>query len=406
MRKMRMLALAIFMLLATPTQLLAEGFAVYEWGARGVALGGATVARTPDPSVVATNPAAITHLDGSQVQLGISLVMPYGKMSFNDGKTHKLKDRVWPMPAMYYTQQINDKLSFGIGEFSRFGLGFDYGRDWDGAQNISRVKLLTASLNPNFAYKVTDKLSVAIGGEIMWLDILLRKNAYDNGPFKSRSDVTGDNIGFGGNIALHYQFNDQWSAGIGYRSPVKHKVEGEAKFTNSNPMLTNFGFVTQDVEATVTLPESVTMGLAFSPIPKLSIEASAVWTRWSRFTDLDLEFDVLNKVENKKYWHNTWRLGLGVEYALTDWIDLRAGYIWDECPVNEKYEDYLIPTDNRHIWSVGVGFKPGNWTIDTAYAYVDPRERHYNARPADGVKAGKTKDSGSHVASISVGYKF
>lgn len=410
MKKVCTLALACLFALAAPAEVFAEGFGLYEWSARGVALGGATMARKPDPSVIASNPAAITQLPGAQLQAGLSLVMPYGKMTFDEGGTYKVKDKTWTIPNFYYTQQVTDRLFLGVGEFSRFGLGFEYPSNWPGKYNIYEASVVTASVNPNVAYKLTDKLSVAVGVEVMYVDITLKKKVDGTqGIAPGAMDIdfnTGtENWEYAGNIAVHYQFNEQWAVGASYRTRLKHDIDGKLKVDRGHPL--NPNIKDQDFTATVYMPDSASFGLAFAPTPRLSFEAGAVWTHWSRFTDLDFYFDDLGYQPNKKFWHNTWRLNFGVEYALTDWMDLRAGYVWDECPVPESREDYLIPTDNRNIWSVGVGFKPRNWTIDLTYAFVDPRERHYKGRDdGSGVKAGKTHDSGSHIVSMSVGYRF
>lgn len=62
--------LLVLCLALCPLQAWAAGYGVYEWSARGNALGGAMVARDADPSSVAYNPAAITDLEGAQIQMG------------------------------------------------------------------------------------------------------------------------------------------------------------------------------------------------------------------------------------------------------------------------------------------------------------------------------------------------
>lgn len=423
MKKLPVLALACVLLFSVSSLALAEGFALYEWSARGVALGGATMARTPDPSVLASNPAAITRLSGAQVQAGITGVAPYGKYTVSGssgyaayrGETYEVKDKIWTIPNVYYTQQVTDKLWLGVGEFSRFGLGFKYDDDWAGRYNIYDVSVVTGSVNPNVAYKLTDKLSVAVGLEVMYVDITLKKKVDGTGgmlpgAYDIDFDTSTKNWEWAWNVALHLQINDQWAVGAAYRSRLKHDIDGKLKVDKPIPM---YGVPDKDFTATVYMPDSASFGVSYSPTPRLSIEAGAIFTHWSKFTDLDFDFDdpYLNTVENKKYWRNAWRLNIGVEYALNDWIDLRAGYVWDECPVNEDYEDYLIPTNDRNIYSLGVGFKPRSWTIDLAYAFVKPKDRVYsNDKPSstggNGTVKGRVHDTGSHVVSLSVGYKF
>lgn len=55
---------------AAPT--LASGFAFYEIGAKASAQGGAWVARADDASATRYNPAALGHLDGGELQLGLN----------------------------------------------------------------------------------------------------------------------------------------------------------------------------------------------------------------------------------------------------------------------------------------------------------------------------------------------
>lgn len=91
----------------------AEGYALYEWGARGNALGGAMVARKPDASAVAYNPALMTQLEGTQVMAGVSAIIPSAKVDVTYGGqtyTGEGADNVWTPPHGYLTTQVKDNL--------------------------------------------------------------------------------------------------------------------------------------------------------------------------------------------------------------------------------------------------------------------------------------------------------
>ena len=172
MRKfcIRLAVLACFLILTGNAH--AEGFALYEYSARGVALGGSVMARKPDASAVAYNPALMTRLPGIHIMGGLSAITPDGKMrstdAFGDTEVTSLKPSTWLIPHMYYTQRLNDRLTVGVGEFSRFGLGFEYPHNWPGRFNVYEVALTTASVNPSIAWAVTDKLSLAAGVEVVY----------------------------------------------------------------------------------------------------------------------------------------------------------------------------------------------------------------------------------------------
>lgn len=112
-------------------------------------------------------------------------------------------------------------------------------------------------------------------------------------------------------------------------------------------------------------------------------------------------------VTREKNWDDTWRLFFGVEYNTTDWLDLRAGFVWDQEPVNDLYVDYLVPADDRYLISFGPGFKWRNWTLDLSYTYLIITDRDYvAARPKEGVLESSFSNGYAHMIGCSIGYKF
>lgn len=396
----------------------AEGFALYEYSARGVALGGALMARQPDPSTVAYNPALLTKLPGVRLMGGVTLLTPEGSMRTFDPDTgtqevSHLKNSLWAIPHAYYTHQINDKWYFGIGEFSRFGLGFEYPHDWPGRKNIYEVSLQSASLNPNIAWAATDKLSLAAGVELVYVNLDIRKRigipAMLGGGEVDSNIQDAEDIGVGFNLAGHYQFNDKLAVGLQYRSQVRVHAHGDVEFTNLGALdpVFNAAFKDGGADSTVILPDSVAGGIAWTPVPELSIEAGAIWTRWSTFRHLNIHLpDPMQPSQNPKHWEDVWRFNVGVEYKALDWLTLRGGYVYDESPMTSAYADYLVPTNDRNIYSVGLGLNWDTWTVDLAYAYVDAKERSYTMNSATNVLDSKVESGHTNLFTVSVGYAF
>ena len=107
------------------------GFALYEFSGRSTAMGGAVMANGAEPASLATNPALITDLEGTQAQLGVTVVSANAKTSIKNpmtGKfeTRELKRDIWTLPNFYITHKWSDDVSFGLGGFSRYGLGGTY----------------------------------------------------------------------------------------------------------------------------------------------------------------------------------------------------------------------------------------------------------------------------------------
>ncbi|SKA64758.1 OmpP1/FadL family transporter [Desulfobaculum bizertense] len=442
--------LALLLVMCTAVGAQAAGYGLYEFSARGNALGGSLVARTPDAAAAAFNPANTTNLPGTHMQFGATFINPYSKIDFENfsGAYEDAtgKSNVWVPPHFYITHQLNDRFWLNLGVMSRFGLGTEFEETWTGRYNVNFASINAFSVNPTIAWKMTDKLSLAVGPEFMWFkyrsDKVVDGNSViykaKNGPGASRvpgsvgmtgvpQDPTshgedidamleGDSVGLGFTAALHYQINKDWAAGLTYRSQMKQEVRGEATFSlpnSSNPANNAFYstlFKNSSAGAKIILPDEVFAGVSWQATPKLSLEADLVWTNWSLYRTLTVEYDDLPAQEasiSDKNWRDAWRVQLGAEYAYSDALTLRCGYVWDQSPIHGDQADYMIPTGDRHLFSVGTGYRFNeNWTVDLSYTYLIAQDRSFDNRPAEGVFESEAHDTVTHLYGITVGYDF
>jgi long-chain fatty acid transport protein len=223
-------------------------------------------------------------------------------------------------------------------------------------------------------------------------------------------------LGLGFNLAAHYQFNDQWAVGLQYRSPIRVSAEGDVSFRYMGPDIEPLkeafrqNFRDGTVKTTVTLPDSLAGGIAFSPIPDISLEVGAIWTRWSTYDSLDIRMPGgMGTSRNPTKWKDTWRIIAGLEYKALDWLTLRAGYSWEESPMRDRYADYTVPTNGRQTYTVGFGFHNENWSVDVAYMYVQCQSRNYSENSVQTGGTGTIHSSGTLHAdeiALSIGYTF
>jgi long-chain fatty acid transport protein len=406
-----------FFILSSASEAGAEGFSVYDFGARGSSLGGAMLARKPDPSAVAHNPALLTKLPGSTLMTGATVIGTAGKIEYALGGRRRetpIHNAVYTIPHAYFTQQINDRFYFGIGEFSRFGLGNEYPADWPGRYNVYEVYLMSASLSPVIAWKATEELSLAAGVELLYASLSMKNRLAL--PASAEVDVRiekADDLAVGFNLAAHYQFNPQWAVGIQYRSPVRLMAKGEVRFNYIGPNIPDLinyydnMFINGQIQGVVTLPESIAAGVSFNPTQKLSLEIGGVWTRWSRYKTLELDMPgALPTSVSLKNWKDTWRVTMGAEYEVLDWLDARLGYNWTQSPMTALNADYTAPTDDRHTYTFGLGFKNDRFSLDLAYLYVYCRSRDYNNNLTAGAIKSRSRNFLAHEGAISLTYHF
>jgi long-chain fatty acid transport protein len=398
----RFVAVAVLALILTGQQVLAAGFAIYDWSARGVAMGGATMAGKPDASAVASNPAAMTGLNGTQVMTGLSAVAPMVTVSIDGQKSSDAESNVWMLPHAYAVTQLGDRYWLGIGVFNRFGLGTEFDENWPGAGSVYYAAIKSVSLTPVLGMLLTDNWSIGLGAEANYFDFTQKKKvggAYD-------VKVQGDDVGVGVNLSTWYAPTDWLSMGLMYRSSIDVHPRGEA---DSNlPFLLGGNHLNGDADGEITLPDSWSMGLCITPSDRLSLEFDATRTGWSSYKELDIRINGVNPSGVAvKDWKDAWRLGIGAEYALTPSWDLRAGYVYDETPVRTERADYMVPANDRQLFSTGLGWHDASWSVDLGYTYLLILDRKgAEVYVNGGVDSADFEDGDAHLLSMSVAYRF
>jgi long-chain fatty acid transport protein len=194
--------------LAGTTTARGAGFALYEMSARGNALGGTLVGITGDASAAYFNPANMTANAGVQMMAGASAIGPKTDVKTTVPTpmgpaqlTSESKTRWWTPPHAYATMQASEKAWIGLAIYSPFGLGSVFDSDWPGRYNSYRAIIETVDVNPNVAYKVDEKLSVAVGLQIMTFDLELKRklpNAVVPGGPDMDFELKGDSVGLPG----------------------------------------------------------------------------------------------------------------------------------------------------------------------------------------------------------------
>lgn len=397
--KVYVIAAALVLAVAWSGVAFGAGFGLYEHSARGNALGGAMIGRADDPSALAYNPAGITQIEGEALMFGATFVMPAIDVDYL-GQSTPLVDNTWIPPHFYYTAQVSDRLWWGVATYARYGLGTEFPESWPGRFSNYYAAIESASINPNIAWKMNDRFSLAIGVEAMWFEFeQKRKIGLD--PLQPSQDysglnVKGDDWGWGWNLAAHYRPNDQWSLGIAYHAEIDQTLTGTADIQNVGVF---------PARGSITLPESVGAGICYRPNKWVSYEVDAIWTGWSSYKELFLQIDNgLPDMPFPKDWEDTWRYQFGVEFQMQgDW-QLRLGYVYDNTPVPDSTVDFMVPGSDRQIFSIGAGWTRGNWGFDFSYSYLKIDDR---ITPVTSPAGGAVfRDGDTDLIGFSVTYRF
>ena len=419
--KNKVLTLGILCALGLPQAAGAEGFAINEWSAEGVAMGGARMFAEGDAANVAYNPASITKVDGEAFKVSATYISPHGEYDLYDADGTKLDSGTNRVhfgfaPGTYYVKKMNDKDWFGIGAFSRFAMVSEFERGSDVSTNAFLSRLNGVSVTPTFAHKFDNKWSAAVGAEINYVGLTMEKNAMP-GP-SVPTHTKGESYALGWNAAANYAFDDKNEIGVVYRSRIKHSMEADFSAYNIIAGSTNIGNRNGGAYGEVTLPDSWHIGYNHKFNDKTRVELNAVRTNWSTYDALNINvsgtglpnFDKVHA--SPKNWEDGWRYAIGVEHKLSDKYTLMAGFAYDESSIPYDGGDFMVPTGNRKTYSIGARYNDKDQTLAIALGWMDVGDLSFKFRDSadpTGDKLGRhahTHDSFTKIIGISYQRNF
>jgi long-chain fatty acid transport protein len=370
--KLKNISLSV-LLAAASSSASAAGFAIKEQSITnlGRAFAGSAAA-AEDASTIFFNPAGLTYLDRTEVDMGLNYIKPKSKFD-NDGSNI---NGVIPIsggdggdagheafvPNFYLSHPVSDKVTLGLGISAPFGLVTEYKEDWVGRYLAVKSEMLTVNFNPSIAIKATDKLSLGFGVSAQYIDVELTKTVQV--PSDAEVKLQGDDWGYGYNLGLIYQVTDHTRFGLSYRSKISHNLKGDGTLDALN--------VDEDISADLDLPETVSLAVHHKLNDKWALMADATWTRWSRFEELVVNSDGILSTEKPENWENSMRYGIGLNYQHSDKWQFRAGIAYDETPIpNKDFRTARIPDSDRKWVAVGASYQySDNIVIDAAYAHI------------------------------------
>ncbi|MCX6133652.1 MAG: porin [Ignavibacteriales bacterium] len=397
------IAAAALLVLIPLTAAFSGGFQLNEHGARAMGQGGAFAARASDLSAIYFNPAGLAYQKGTQVYVGVTLIMPktsfFGPDQLNTNQETQMVSQVFNPINVYASYQITDDLVAAVGVNNPYGLGTEWPANWSGRFISTKVNLETFFFSPTLAYKLSDKFSIGVGMNYATGKVTLKRVLSDPFDPHANANVEATGTGIGWNVGAMYKASKDLSVGVSYRSEVKIDATGTAAF---DPMRSVYP--AGDVSSSLALPATGFLGIAYSPTKDLTLEADYQYVGWSSYKELALTFKKDNSVSvSPKNYEDTYILRVGGEYTMGEW-QVRAGYMYDHSPAPTKYVEPLLPDATKNDFSVGLGYNlTKNITVDLAYMYIK-----FDQRKAVGTEINfdGTYNSTAHLFAVNFGYSF
>ena len=373
------------------------------------------------------NPATMTLHKGTAIQaglVGIGMNLDYADHMGDQYDQNGRKGRGY-IPHGYIVHQVNDKTWFGLAMTVPFGMSTEFDKNWIHADHGTDSEILSVDINPNFAFKLSEKVSFGAGVSFQYVDASLGLGSNKPIPGLIRSELAADNYAWGWNIGVMFTPVENVRIGLSYRSSIEHNADGHLTVSGASMSRS----VTTSASATVEAPAWAMLSAAWDVNKDISLYATLRWADWSSFETVTTEVplsglasiigsanpgfsgvvsEALKKMGHiENYWKDTYLMTIGGDWRISDFWTLRGGIGYETSPIDRKELRTAIIPDADRLWlSIGSSFHwSKNFQTDVSFAHL--RGIHERSLyDADGNDFGKFRKLDAYLVGVQAQYRF
>ncbi len=400
----------------------AGGYRVSVQGQRALAMGHTGVAVVNSAELGFFNPAGLVYLENRlTVSAGASAV--FSDVAWQNEEFGEIARTDNPAGTPFYfyaSYKATDWLSVGLSVYTPYGSTVKWEDDWAGSHLVNNIELQAIYIQPLASVKISEQLSIGGGPIFVTGSVNFNRNLnrtltdIDGNLANVTIDASGVNE-WGWSVGAMYTPWEDFRLGVNYRSEIIMNAEGgDADFENiPNSPLAPFSDTTFD--ASLPLPAELTVGASYQMNEKWLFAFDFNRNFWGVYESLDIEFGNGVVSENPRQYEdsNIWRFG--AEYAATEKFVLRAGYYYDESPVQEGYFAPETPRNDSMGFTAGLSLNvTSSLAIDASFAYIRFSEvdasYDYYTEEVNGqdvaVPFGGTYKSSAFIPGLGITYKL
>ncbi|MNZ69264.1 Outer membrane protein P1 precursor [compost metagenome] len=324
-----------------------------------------SAARAQGPSTIASNPAGLSYLDGTQIAAGAQLL--FGDLSFErDSSTTSTGGNggnalpLIPGANLFVSHQVDEQWSLGLGFYGDFGLALDYDDDWAGRYQIQDPSIIGVSLVPSASYRFNDEWSLGLGLRAMYA-MLDSEAAIDRAPFGLLDRADGQfsyedqTWGYGARVGVIHAPRPGTRIGLAYSSSIDLDFDERLDVDGSDLALARLD--DSKLQLDMKVPQTLTLSLYEQIDQQWAVLATLNWQDWSEFGEIGVEVDTTAGSAQAQTidanYKDTWQLALGAQYRATARLLWNAGVAYDSSAVSDSDRSVLLPM--AASWRLGTG---------------------------------------------------
>ncbi|MDG6449361.1 outer membrane protein transport protein [Glaesserella parasuis] len=393
----------------------AAAFQLAEISTSGLGMAYAGNAAVADnASIVATNPALMTKFKQVEISAGgiyvdanVDVEGSFNGRAIPSSATGNANAKdIIPsaiVPNLYVVAPISERFAVGGGVNVNYGLKSEFEKTYSAGVLAGKTELSAVNYNFSSAYDLGYGFSFGAGLNAVHAKATLERHfgaLNPMAPTATASRLKGDKWGFGWNVGLSYDINENNRLGVAYHSPVDLRFKGKYVGTQS---------------ANVEIPGRLNLELpAYWEISgyhklteKLAVQYSYKKTHWNSFQELratDSNGRVLLQKDEK--FNNNSRIALGMSYDVIEALTLRAGIAYDES-ASVAHPSISIPDTDRTWYTLGATYRfTPNLSVDLAYAHLRGSKNTFTESQVTSAVGEFKVKSTANLYGLNVNYKF
>ena len=434
----RLVRIAVVSALAAPaTALATNGYQLIGVGAYQKGMGGAVTSNPGSAMTAITNPAGSAAI-GSRADFSMEAFMPDRSWDFSatGGDKDDSEVSMYGVPALGWTAPTSDgsDMYFGGGMYGTSGMGVDYatttftpamgGVNLDGYSQIQFWQMA-----PTLAWSVNEKMKV---GAALNID-------YQSVGFQQRMNVGGARFmnfnlnrqasafGYGLTFGMLYDVNDMVTLGASYKSKQNFQdLEYQLRAGDIQQFPNGGGGTVTSQDGTYEMdldyPQQLAAGLTVRPNDRLNVSLDVKWIEWSDTMEslsVDGNFNVAGPGPNEAAldpgWDDQVVYAIGMNYAATDALTLRAGYNYSESPIESEdvFSNLVLPAVTESHLTLGGTYEINNrWDVSFAFMKAFDNDVDGEGDVPQAYQATFGPDSNANIEleeesySFNIGYRF
>ncbi len=379
---------------------IAGGYKIPEQSLNSMALSAAYVAHTTGADTNYFNPANMAFMDErkSYVEGGITLAhLPSNVYTLIDPYSGESEAEDLLIPFLHYVSKPIGDFRWGVSLTVPGGLT----KRWETLYQKSFAEEFTLKvieLNPSMSYKMADNFGIGGGVRLIYSEGVVKNDSPS-----LTTDMEGDTIEFGYNLAMTYKPTSDINLAVTYRSNIDIDEEGSATlYSGDTPLYDG------DASVSVPLPAALNVAVSKTWQNKFTLEFNYERTYWSQYESL--KFNGVPLPETAKNWKDTNTFRVGATIEMNNKITAMMAFAIDETPAPVETLGFELPDSDAKIFSMGFRYQQTediSWGAAFLYdgkeSITVPAGTNANPVLANG---GGFSEGGAFLTTIGIAYEY